>query len=99
MRDATGEDFEDSEAIEDDIRERLEAIVGEVLPPGQVAAEGTYDKAALAALQRREVELTGHDLACEAKFIAAVEDNVREEKEARFRDENAELLRQVKPLG
>jgi hypothetical protein len=99
IREATGEDFEDSEAIEDDIRQRLEAIVGAVLPPGQVAPEGSYDKAALAALQRREVELTGDDLACEAKFITATEDKVREEKETRFRDENAELLRQVKPLG
>jgi hypothetical protein len=99
IRDATGEEFEDSEAIEDDIRKRLEAIVGEVLPPGQVAPEGSYDKAALAALQRREVELTGDDLACEAKYITATEDKVREEKETRFRDENAELLRQVKPLG
>jgi hypothetical protein len=99
MRDATGEEFEDSEAVEDDIRKRLEAIVGEVLPPGQVAPEGSYDKAALAALQRREVELTRADLACEAKYITAIEDTVRDEKEARFRDENAELLRQVKPLG
>lgn len=99
MRAATGEQFEDSEAVEDDIRRRLEAIVGEVLPPGQVVPEGSYDKAALAALQRREIELTRHDLACEAKFITAVEQQVVEQKEARFRDENAELLRQVRPLG
>jgi hypothetical protein len=99
MREATGEQFEDSEAVEDDIRKRLEAIVGEVLPPGEVAPEGSYDKAALAALARREVDLTRADLACEAKFVTATEDKVREEKETRFRDENAELLRQVKPLG
>ncbi len=99
MREATGEQFEDSEAVEDDIRRRLEAIVGEVPAPGQVAPEGSYDKAALAALQRREVELTRDDLACEKRFIAAVEDKVRDEKETRFRDENAELLRQVRPLG
>jgi hypothetical protein len=99
MRDSTGEQFEDSEAVENDIRTRLAAIVGEVLPPGEVAPEGSYDKAALAALARREVELTRADLACEAKFVTATEDKVRAEKEARFRDENAELLRQVKPLG
>lgn len=99
MRDATGEDFEDSEAVEDDIRERLEEIVGEVLAPGQVPSDASYDTAALTALQRREVELTGHDLACEERFVADAEDTVREEKETRFRDENAELLRQVKPLG
>ena len=37
MRAATGESFEDSEAVEDTIRTRLEQIVGEVLAPGQVA--------------------------------------------------------------
>ena len=99
MREATGEQFADSEAVEDDIRKRLETIVGEALPPGQVPEAGSYDKAALAALARREVELSRDDLACEAKFVTAVEATVRKEKEARFRDENAELLRQVKPLG
>jgi hypothetical protein len=99
MRDATGEDFEDSEAVEDTIRTRLEQIVGEVLAPGQVAPEGSYDPAALRELQRLEVEWTNQDLACEEQHISDVEDTVREEKEARFRDENAELLRQVRPLG
>ena len=99
MRRATGESFEDSEAIEDRVRTRLEQIVGEALAPGQVAPEGSYDKAALAELQRLEVEWTNKDLACEEEHIADVEDTVREEKETRFRDENAELLRQVRPLG
>jgi len=99
MRTATGESFEDSEAVEDTIRTRLEQIVGEVLAPGQVAPEGSYDKAALTELQRLEVEWTNKDLACEEKHIAAVEDEVRREKETRFREENAELLRQVRPLG
>lgn len=99
MRSATGESFEDSEAVEDTIRTRLEQIVNEVLAPGQVAPEGSYDPAALAALQRLEVEWTRKDLACEEEHIADIEDTVRAEKEARFRDENAELLRQVRPLG
>ena len=99
MRAATGESFEDSEAVEDTVRGRLEQIVGEVLAPGQVAPEGSYDAAALAELQRLEVEWTRDDLACEEQHISAIEDTVRAEKEARFRDENAELLRQVKPLG
>jgi len=64
-----------------------------------VAPEGSYDKAAVAELARLEVEWTKEDLACEEKHIADVEDEVRAEKEARFRDENAELLRQVRPLG
>ncbi|MEA2195260.1 MAG: hypothetical protein QOG42_1694, partial [Solirubrobacteraceae bacterium] len=99
MRAATGEDFEDSEAVEDTIRKRLEQVVGEVLAPGQVASPGSYDPAALAELQRLEVAWTRDDLACEEKYISDVEDKVRGEKEARFRDENAELLRQVRPLG
>ncbi len=99
MRAATGEDFDDSEDVEDTVRTRLEQIVGEVLAPGQVAPDGSYDKAALAELQRLEVQWTNEDLACEEKHIAEIEDTVREEKETRFRDENAELLRQVRPLG
>jgi len=99
MRAATGEEFEDSEEVEDTIRTRLEQLVGEALAPGQVAPEGSYDPAALAELQRLEVEWTRDDLACEEEHISDVEDVVRAEKEARFRDENAELLRQVRPLG
>ena len=99
MREATGESFEDSEAVEETIRERLEQIVGEVVAPGQVAPEGSYDKAAVGELARLEVEWTNKDLACEEEHIADVEDEVRREKEARFREENAELLRQVRPLG
>jgi hypothetical protein len=99
MRAATGETFEDSEAVEETIRERLEQIVGEPVAPGQVAPEGSYDKAAVAELARLEVEWTNKDLACEERHIADVEDEVRREKEARFREDNAELLRQVRPLG
>jgi len=99
MRDATGEEYEDSEAIEDEIHQRFERIVGEALPPGQVAPEGSYDARALAALQREEVELSRTDIVCERKFIAPVEDGVRAQKERRFREEKADLLRQVKPLG
>ena len=99
MRAATGESFEDSEAVEETIRERLEQIVGEPVALGQVAPEGSYDKAAVAELARLEVEWTNKDLACEEEHIADVEDEVRREKEARFREDNAELLRQVQPLG
>ena len=99
MRAATGESFDDSEAVEEAIRERLEQIVGEPVAPGQVAPEGSYDKAAVAALARLEVEWTKEDLACEEEHVADTEDEVRREKEARFREDNAELLRQIKPLG
>ena len=40
MRAATGEEFEDSEAVEDTIRTRLEQIVGEVAGPGPGRARG-----------------------------------------------------------
>ena len=99
MQDATGESFEDAAAIEDEITKQFEKIVGPPLPPGQVAAEGTYDKAALATLQRREVELSDKDVACEKKKITPVEDVVRKEKETQFKNANAALLSKVKPLG
>jgi hypothetical protein len=99
MRAATGQEYEDSEAIEDEIRQQFEAIVGAPLPQGQVAPDGSYDKAALADLQRREVELSDHDLACEREHITPVENVVREQKEDAFRQRNADLLRKVKPLG
>lgn len=101
MRDATGESYEDSEAIEEEIAQEFEKIVGAAgvsLKPGEIAEEGSYDKDALAALQRREVELQRQEIACEEKHIVPVEDVVREEKETRFKDANAELLRKVKPL-
>ena len=99
MRAATGESFEQPDDVEETIRTRFERIIGEELPPGQVAPEGSYDPAALRELQRLEVEWTRHELACEEKHIADAEEQVRKEKEARFREDNAELLRQVRPLG
>ena len=101
MRAATGEAYESSGDIEDEIRKRFEAIVGSVPPlaAGQIAPEGSYDRAALTALQRREVQLASQDIACERRHIAPVEDALRADKEAVFRDENADLLSKVKPLG
>ncbi|HEX8159129.1 MAG TPA: hypothetical protein VF526_17220 [Solirubrobacteraceae bacterium] len=99
MRTATGSSYEDSEAIESEIRTAFEKIVPGAVAPGQVAAEGSYDKAALAALQHREVDLANKDLECEKKNVTPVEDVVRKEKETAFRDQNATLLNSVKPLG
>jgi hypothetical protein len=98
MQNATGETFEDSAAIEDEITSAFQKIVGPPLPPGQVAPEG-YDKAALADLQRRELDLSNHDVACEKARITPVEDVVRKEKETQFKNDNAALLAKVKPLG
>ncbi len=100
MKSATGDEHEDSESIEEAIAERFEAIVGSIVPPGQVAPAGVeVDAAALRTLQRDELSLSRADIACEKEHIAAIEDRVQEEKEVKFRAENAELLRTVRPLG
>jgi hypothetical protein len=100
MQDATGETFEDSEAIEDEIRAAFEKIVGPPPPPGEVApATGEVDKAALSDLQRRELDLSNKDVSCEKQHVTPVEDVVRKEKETQFKETNADLLARVKPLG
>ena len=100
MRATTGRSYEDSEAVEDEILVKLRAIARSNVAPGTVAApSASYDAAALDDLQRSEVELSNADLACEEKHVSDVETTVREEKEARFREDNATLLSKVKPLG
>jgi len=100
MKSATGEEFEDAESIEEDIKRRFEAIVGSVVPPGQVAPQGVnVDMAALRVLQQSEMNLYAKDRACEKKYIDPVETKVREEKETKFKTDNADLLSKVKPLG
>ncbi len=100
VKDATGEEYEDAESIEDEIKQRFERIVGSVVPPGQVAPAGTeVDTAALRKLQQDELDLFNKDLTCEKKHIDPVEKKVRQEKETKFKSDNAELLSKVKPLG
>jgi hypothetical protein len=100
VKSATGTDYEDDESIEEEITKRFEAIVGGVVPPGQVAADATQvDMAALRKLQQDELDLFSQSMACERKHIEPVENKVRQEKEAKFKSDNAELLRTVKPLG
>jgi hypothetical protein len=100
MKAATGDEHEDSESIEEGIAQRFEQIVGGVLPPGQVAAAGTQvDATALRKLQQDEIALSRSDVTCEKQHIASIETKVQEEKEVKFRADNAELLRTVKPLG
>jgi hypothetical protein len=97
---ATGEDYEDAESIEDAIKQRFEQIVGSVVPPGQVAPAGTkVDAAALRKLQQDELDLYNQDSTCERKHIDPVETKVRQEKETKFKNDNADLLSKVKPLG
>jgi hypothetical protein len=97
---ATGQEFEDAESIEEEITQRFERLVGSVVPPGQVAPEGTQvDMAALRKLQQDEMSLFNKDRNCESKRIDPVETKVRQEKETKFKSDNAELLSKVKPLG
>lgn len=102
MRDKTGQAFEDSEAVELEIQRRLAELVGP-LPEGE-SAPGEFaslqpdrpvDTATLGRLQRLELKFAHADVTCEEDQIAPVEDVVRSEKEARFREANAGLLRQV----
>lgn len=100
MKDATGNEYEDAESIEDDIKQRFERAAGSVVPPGEVAPPGTQvDMAALRKLQADELDLFRKDLKCEQQHIDPVETKVRQEKETKFKSDNADLLRKVKPLG
>jgi len=100
MKSATGTEYEDDESIEEEITQRFEKVVGSVVPPGQVAAEGTQvDMAALRKLQQDEIDLFNTSSGCERKHIEPVETKVRREKETKFKSDNAELLSTVKPLG
>ena len=100
VKDATGNEYEDAESIEDDIKQRFEKVAGSVVPPGEVAPPGTQvDMAALAKLQQDELDLFRKDSACERKLIDPVETKIRQQKEAKFKSDNADLLSKVKPLG
>jgi hypothetical protein len=100
MKDATGNDYVDSASVEDEIKQRFERIVGGVVPPGEVAAPGTQvDQTALSKLQQDELDLFRKDFSCEKQHITPVETKIRQEKETKFKSDNAELLRKVKPLG
>jgi hypothetical protein len=100
MKDATGNEYTDAESIEEEIKQRFEKAVGSVVPPGEVAPPGAQvDQAALAKLQQDELDLFRTDSGCERKLIDPVESKVRQEKETKFKSDNAELLRKVKPLG
>jgi hypothetical protein len=100
LKNATGEEYEDAESIEEEVKQRFESVVGSVVPPGQVAPAGTQvNMAELRQLQQDEMDLFNKDRACEIKHIDPVETKVREEKETKFKSDNADLLSRVKPLG
>jgi hypothetical protein len=100
VKNATGEQYEDAESIEEEITQRFEKIVGSIVPPGQVATDGTQvDTAALHKLQQDEMDLFNRDRGCEKTQIDPVETKVRQQKETKFKSDNADLLSKVKPLG
>lgn len=97
-----GYKYTDPEQIDGDIRKRFEAIVGVGVQPGATVPPNpgtSYDKAALSALQQEEVKIGNADLKCEKKEITPVENKVRPQYEAEFRQQNRQLLSQVKPVG
>jgi hypothetical protein len=95
MLDAAGKSYEDSDEVEADIRARLQELGERSDAPG----DGSRDAAALKRLQRLEVEFATKDDACDRKHQLPVEDVVRAEYEAAFRERHADLLRMVAPLG
>jgi hypothetical protein len=95
--------YEQPEAIDTDMYKRMEIIVGQV--PGQFAtgpAPGVkpppYDHAALDSLQHDEVAIAVADYNCEHKNITPVETTVREHYQQQFRQQNQNLIAQVKPV-
>lgn len=100
MRDK-GYKYDESDAIDEDLQRRFQAIVGVGVRPGATSVPpGTsYDRAALAALQREEVKLGNADLECEKREITPVEQKVRPQYEKEFRRQNSKLLERVKPGG
>lgn len=88
--------------IDVDIGRRFQAIVGPTVEPGATAPPSpgaVYDQGALLALQQQEVAIATTDLACETKFITPVENIVRGQYEATFRETNRALITQVRPPG
>jgi hypothetical protein len=100
---AAGYSYTDPDAIDVDLKKRLEKIVGPV--PGKFqtgppagSPPRPYDHAALATLQRDELATWRADNACERKYITPVENVVRAQYERRFRQQNQALFRQVKTV-
>jgi hypothetical protein len=93
--------YAEPEEIDTDLLKRFRAVVGPGTQAGATApaeSGATYDRAALAELQREEVKLARADLACEKREITPVELEVRPQYEQAFRDRNRELIAGVRPV-
>jgi hypothetical protein len=93
--------YAEPDDIEEDLTERFQAIVGSDVVPGATTSPPglSYDRAALAALQREEVRLGAADLECENRELDPVERVVRPEYEALFRKSNRRLIARVRPAA
>ncbi len=94
--------YEEPEEIDTDMIQRFRSIAGAGVQPGASAppvAGASYDRSALADLQREEVRIARADLACEKRHITPVELEVRPQYEESFRKQNRALLSQVKPVA
>lgn len=94
--------YEEPEAIDSDLFERMEKIVGPL--PGQFAtgpAAGekprAYSRAKLAKLQQEEVAIARTDHRCELDHITPVEEQVTPQYSEDFRRQNESLISRVKP--
>jgi hypothetical protein len=94
--------YEEPEAIDSDLFERMEQIVGPL--PGQFAtgpAAGEtpqpYNQAKLADLQQEEVAIARTDLKCEREHITPVEEKVAPQYSDDFLRDNESLISRVKP--
>ena len=95
--------YEEPESIDSDMFKRMEDIVGPL--PGQFAtgpAPGEkarpIDQSALSQLQREEVATARADHACEVEHIEPVEEEVAPQYADDFRQQNRQLMQQVKPV-
>jgi hypothetical protein len=94
--------YDEPEEIDTDMIKRFKSIVGAGVQPGATTPPTrgtTYDRTALAALQREEVKIANADLACEKRHITPVELEVRPQYEESFRKQNRQLLQQVRPVS
>ena len=101
MTDA-GFKYDEPDDIDGDILERFQGIVGPKVEAGATSApnpDTTFDQDSLTTLQGQEVATAKADVACETKFITPVEEVVRPQYEATFREQNKELLTRVPKPG
>jgi hypothetical protein len=98
-----GYQYEEPEAIDSDLFERMEKIVGPL--PGQFATgpepgdkPEPYSQTKLTTLQQEEVAIARADHRCELEHITPVEEKVAPQYSDEFRRQNAELISRVKPV-